>query len=280
MGDGKLPRAMNRHLKKFPIVLAALAVLALVAAGCGSKSSSEEQSPQVALQQALEKTSTIKSGHAELSGSLSVGTVPGSIGLKGGGPFDTEAANGGAVQIDLTMEIAGSEQHLGFAYVDGKQYMLVGDKAIEQKSAKGAKSSGTGQIAETIKNLGNYLSNVQRTAPNTYTAKVDVKKLFQDTSKKSGGASDLEIPGLGGADRLAKTMGSADMTVAVNSDGYADSIDLNMSITAGASGGGEGGLRLKVKLSEINEPQKVEKPKNVVSGADALGSLGSSMLGQ
>jgi hypothetical protein len=267
---------MNRMPPKFPTVLTILALCALVAAGCGSKSASENLAPEAAVQQALEKTSTITSGHAELSGTMTVGAVPGSISLKGGGPFDTKAPGGGAFKIELSLGIAGSEQKLGFAYVDGSQYMLVGDKAIEQKDGKGGKKMGTGQVADIIKDLGSYVSGAKKTAPNTYTAKIDVKKMFEERSKKAGAASDLEIPGIGSPETLAKSMGIADITVTVNADGYAETMDLNLPIN---SDGNQGGLRLKIALSEINEPQKIEKPTNVVTGADALGSLGSSMLG-
>lgn len=269
---GKLRRAMNRIFSKSALVLAALVVCLFVVAGCGSKSSSDSD-PTRAIQDALEKTSTITSGQAKLDGALSIGSLPGSISISGGGPFDTKADGGPAFKLELSVELAGTPQKIGFAAVDGKNYLLVGDKAVEQKAGKGG-SLDSGQIANFIKGLGEFTSDAKKTGENTYTAKVDIKAMLEDFSKKSDGSlKNLSIPGLGSADQLTKSIGDADVTVSVDDEGYASEIDLNLSIT---NNGSQGGLRLKIDLDEINQPQTIEAPTDVVSSASALGALGAA----
>lgn len=263
---------MNRTLKQFSIVLSALLVCAFVVAGCGSKSSSSSASPTEAMQQALTKTSTITSGQAKLKGSLAVGSLPGSFAITGGGPFDTKAKGGPAFKLMLSIDVAGSPQEIGFTTVEGKSYMLVGDKALERKGG----SSGVvepGQIAAFIKGLGNYLSDVKKTGEDTYTANVDAKKLFTDKTQNSKDLSNLTIPGLGSGKELAKSLGTATVEIEIDDAGYADSINLNLPIT---SNGSEGGLRLDVDIEDINEPQTITAPTDVVSDPSKLGGLGAA----
>lgn len=264
---------MTRFFKPFSIALSALLVCAFVVAGCGSKSSSSsDQPPAEAIQTALTKTSELDSGNATLKGSLALSGIPGSLAITGGGPFDTKAKGGPAYKLELSINVAGSPQQLGFMAVDGKNYMLVGDKALEQKKgASGALQAG--QIANFIKELGDYLSNAKKTGDNTYTADVNVKKLFTDNSDKAGGLSNLQIPGLGGGKELAKSLGTANVTISIDPQGYADTIDLNLPIT---SNGNEGGLKLKIGLDEINQPQTIEPPADVVKSPSELGGLGAA----
>lgn len=268
---------MHRLIKTPLALFAALALTALVVAGCGSKSSSSTaQSPEEALKSALVKTSTITSGKAALKGAISVGSLPGSISVSGGGVFDTKADGGPAIDLQLAVQLAGSPQKFGFVAVDGQNYLVVGDKAVKQKKSEAPIDPG--QIAAFIKALGENATNVKQTADNTYTASVNVKKLFAQGDKESNGKlSKLSIPGLGNSTQLAKSLGSTTITVMVNPDGYAQSMDINMTLKSGSTAGG---MRIGITLSEINQPQSVSKPKNVVSDASALGALGSAISGQ
>lgn len=257
---------MNRTFTKYSTVLALLVFVVVAVTGCGSKGSSE--TPEQAIQAALEKTSQIKSGQAELDGSVSLGNLPGSIGISGGGPFDTEAKGGPAFSIELALDIAGSPQKFGFTSVDGKSYMLVGDKAVERKG-KDEKNLTSGGIADMIKSLGDHISSAKETGDGTYTAKLDTKALFEAAKSGDGqGLAGLEIPGFGSAEGLAEELGVADVTIEVDSEGYADEIALNMPLSAG---GGEGALRLTISIDEINEAQKISEPTNVVSEVPGLG---------
>lgn len=274
-----LARAMHRTLKTPLILAAAVALVAVFAAGCGSKtsSSSSSQSPEAAFKAAMEKTSTITSGKSTLKGSMSVGSLPGSISISGGGPFDTKAEGGPALDLTLSVNIAGNDQKFGFVTVDGKSYMVFGDKAVEQKNS-GSATADPGQIADFIKGLGENAADVQKTAENTYSATIDVKKILADAKKQSDSKlSDVQIPGLGNTDQLEKTLGDTKVTIKVDSEGYAQNMDINMSIK---SDGSTGGLRMTIDLSEINQPQEISAPKNVVSGASELGGIGSALGGQ
>lgn len=259
---------------KFSRILLALTLFALLAvtAGCGSKSSS--QSPSQAMSAALAKTATITSGKADINGSISIGSLPGSVSVSGGGPFDTKAEGGGALDLGLKVHIAGSDQEFGVVAVDGKSYLVIGDKAIEQKSGD---SLGTGQISSFLNDLSKYLTNVKSTSKNSYTADVDVKKLVAAGKEQSGSdLSKLKIPGLTSGTSFDKMLGSATIGVTVDGDGYASTMDINLSLL---NNGSQGGLRAKVKLSEINRPQTIEPPKNIVKSPAALGGLGAALSG-
>lgn len=260
---------MRTSLRKSLVVLIAVMAV-LLAAGCGS--SKNEQSPAEATRAALDKTASIKSGRADITGALAVGNLPGSIALSGGGPFDAEAKGGGAMDLRLTVRIAGSDQEIGLVAVGGKSYVTFGDKALEQK---GANKLGPEQIADFIRGMGANLTNVKKTADNTYSAEIDVKKLIAEDKKQAGGGiSKLSIPGIGSGAGLEKTLGRTTVTVTVDDAGYASKMDINLTLSADGS---QGGLRATVELSEINQPQKIAKPKKVVRNPADLGGLGAAL---
>jgi hypothetical protein len=261
---------MKTSIKRSALAILALAILAF-AAGCGSKSSSSE-SPATAMKAALEKTATIKSGNAAVKGSISIGSLPGSLAVTGGGPFDTEAKGGGAVELNLSIDIAGSPQEFGLVSVDGKNYLTVGDKALEQKKSGAALEPD--QIASFISGLGDNLTNVKSPSENKYTGTVDVKKLLADGKAD---VSKLSFPGLGSGAELSKSLSTATVTITVNADGYADKMDIDLPLS---QGGNQGGVRATITLSEINQPQTIEAPKNVVSSPAELGGLGAAFAGQ
>jgi hypothetical protein len=255
-------------------LLAVLAIgLVAFAAGCGSDSKSSSASPSEAVQDALTKTSEIKSGKADVTGSLSVGSLPGSLAIEGGGPFDTEAEGGAATDLQFSVNVAGTEQKFGLVSVDGKSYLTVDDKALEQKDAQSLQPD---QIADFIAGLGKNLTNVKSTGDDTYTATVDVKKMLEE-SKAGDNLSKLSIPGLGSGQQLAKSVSTANITVTVNAEGYAEVLDVDLPIT---TGGNQGGVRATITLSEIDEPQTIEPPRNVVNDASELGGLGAALANQ
>lgn len=261
---------MNRISKKPLLALLALFALALVATGCGDSKSSS-QSPQEAMQSALAKTATITSGQAKIKGSISVGSVPGSLSVTGDGSFDTKAEGGGALDLQMSVNIAGTEQEFGFVTVDGKSYLTVGDKALEQKEG----GLETGQVTAFIKGLGDYLTNVQEAGPNKYSADVDVKKMI--AGNKNGDLSKLSIPGIGSGQDLQKSLGDASITVTVDSQGYAQEMDINLSLQQSSS---QGGLRATISLSDINQPVTINKPENIVQSASDLGAIGAALSSQ
>lgn len=265
---------MKKNFSKSLLVLLALILAAVVAAGCGGSKSSE-QTPQQAMQGALKKTSTITSAKTDIKGSIAIGSMPGSISLTGTGAFDTKAAKGGALQLEFTIELAGTKQSFGIVSVGGKSYMVVGGKALEQN---GDNSFDTGQVQQFIEGLGDYLTNVKSLGGNKYSADVDVKKMIGDD--KGGKLSSLSIPGIGSGEKLQDALGNATVTVTVDSEGYAQTMDFNLSLTqAGGQGGGQGGLRATISLENIDEPVTVEAPKNVVKDSSELGVIGQALSG-
>lgn len=274
----KLRRAMNSLFKKsnfFRSTLLAVLAIALVvfAAGCGG-SDKPAESPDAAVKSALKKTSEITSGQADIKGSLAAGSLPGSISITGGGPFDTKAKGGPATNLQFSVNVAGTDQSFGIIAVNGKNYLTVGDKALEQKG-EGA-SLNPDQIASFIAGLGDNLTNVQSAGEDTYTATVDVKKLIEN-SKAGDNLSQLSIPGLGSGQQLSKSVGNADITVTIDSEGYASVLDIDLPITSGTS---QGGIRATITLSDIDKPVTIDEPTNVVSSAAALGGLGAALAGQ
>jgi hypothetical protein len=63
--------------------------------------------------------------------------------------------------------------------------------------------------------------------------------------------------------------------VKVDSQGYANYLDINLPIKQGS---GEGGVRATITLSDINQPVTITKPKTIVEDSSALGAIGG-MLG-
>jgi hypothetical protein len=268
----KLRRAMNSFFKKSLLTVLALALVAF-AAGCGGDDKPTE-SPSAAVKSALAKTAEIKSGNADVKGSLAVGSLPGSVSLQGGGPFDTEAEGGPATNLQFSVDIAGTEQKFGIVAVGGKNYLTVDDKALEQKEDQGSLSPD--QISEFIAGLGDNLTNVKSTGEDTYTATVDVKKMLE-ASKAGDNLSKLNIPGLGSGQQLAQSLSTANITVTIDAEGYAQVLDIDLPIS---TGGNQGGVRATITLTEIDEPQTIEEPTNVVKDASELGGIGAALAGQ
>lgn len=268
----KLRRLMNSFFKKSLFAVLAIALVAF-AAGCGG-SDEPAEAPDAALKSALTKTAGISSGMAEVKASLALGSLPGSLAITGGGPFDTKAKGGAATDLQFSVDVAGTQQSFGIVAVDGKNYLTVDDKALEQKG-DGA-SLGPDQVSEFLKGLGDNLTNVKSTADDTYTATVDVKKLLEGSSAGDD-LSKLSIPGLGSGEQLSKSVSTADITVTVDAEGYAQVLDIDLPIT---TGGNQGGVRATITLTEIDEPQTIEEPTNVVGDASELGGLGAALAGQ
>jgi hypothetical protein len=264
---------------KFPLLLIALVAGMFVLAGCGG---SDKDAPKQAVQDALKKTSTITSGKAELKGSMAQGTLPGSIAIEGGGPFDTKAEGGPAYEVMLNLGIAGQQMNVGVVATDGKNYLVVDGKALEQKGEDAGIGLDANGIADFIEGLGQYVTSAEDGAEeNTYNATVDLEKMFAEGASGDNAAlKKLSIPGLGSAAENFKT---ADVVVHVDSQGYADSVDINLPMgekKSGDSGDSQGALRITLKLTEINQPQTIEKPKNIVKDASELGGIGQYLGAQ
>lgn len=264
---------MKPNIFKLSALLSVVALLALALAGCGSKSDSASD-PTAAVKDALNKTAGVTSGKVDLRGSIALGSMPGSIGISGDGVFDTQAEGGGAYDLSLALELAGTPQKFGLVAFEGKHYLVVGSKAVEQKGKGGIKLAPK-DVAGFIKDIGENISEVKADGKNTYSASVDVQKLLA-AEDKDGALGGITIPGLGSAKELSENLTSADLTVRIDADGYADSIDLNLPMT---TQGKDGGLRVTIELTEINKPQTVKKPAEIVKDSSALGLMGSALSG-
>lgn len=251
------------------LIAALVAVAALLASGCGGKSSSSSVSPETAIQDALTKTAGIDSGQAGVKAAISIGSLPGSFDINGGGPFDAKASGGGAFDLDFKVNIAGSSQEFGFTKVDGKSYVTAGDKALEQKGASAGIDPKS--VSSFLSGIGKYLSNAKQTSDGTYTATVNVKQLLEDSKGSKNGLSGASIPGLGSVSQLSNEISTANITVKVDSQGYADYLDIDLPIKQGS---GEGGVRATITLTDINQPVTITAPKNVVSDSSELGAIG------
>lgn len=258
--------------------VAALA-LAVVLSGCGG--SDEGVSPDTAVSDALKKAATITSGEAELNATINTGGFPPSFDITGGGPFDTEAKGGAAYDLDLVIQVAGTEQQIGFAAVDGKRYLKVGNKAAETRdSASG--SLDPSSVKGFIDSLDKYVSNAQQGEDKTtdgetlkvYNFDIDVQKLFADAKAAGDDISKLSIPALGSVDELADSIDGATGTLAVASDGFPHELSVDVPIKNGTS---EANVRGAIVLKNINEPVTIEKPENIVDESE-LGGI-AQMLG-
>lgn len=262
-------------------LLACFAVLAFALALSGCGGSDESVSPDSAVSDALKKAATITSGEAELNATINTGGFPPSFDITGGGPFDTEAEGGAAYDLDLVIQVAGTEQQLGFAAVDGKRYLKVGDKAAETRdSASG--SLDPSSVKDFIDSLDKYVSNVKQGEDKTvdgesltvYSFDIDVKKLFDDAKSSGDDISKLSIPALGSVDELADSVEGATGTIAVAGDGYPHELSVDVPIKNGTS---EANVRGTIALKKINQPVTIEKPKNIVDESE-LGGI-AQMLG-
>lgn len=258
--------------------VAALA-LAVVLSGCGG--SDEGVSPDTAVSDALKKAATITSGEAELNATINTGGFPPSFDITGGGPFDTEAKGGAAYDLDLVIQVAGTEQQIGFAAIDGKRYLKVGNKAAETRdSASG--SLDPSSVKGFIDSLDKYVSNAQQGEDKTvdgetlkvYNFDIDVQKLFADAKAAGDDISKLSIPALGSVDELADSIDGATGTLAVASDGFPHELSVDVPIKNGTS---EANVRGAIVLKNINEPVTIEKPENIVDESE-LGGI-AQMLG-
>jgi hypothetical protein len=269
---------MNRMLRapKSLLTLALIALAALFAVGCGDSGSDEPADVQV--KNALAKAAEIKSGVAEIEASINTGGFPGNIKLDGGGPFDTQASGGAAYSLDFPVGVAGTEQQLGLVSVDGKNYIVAGDVAVEQKG-DAATTFEPGQISEFIASLGDHLSDVTEGSEaeadgqtlTSFNAKLDIKKMIEDAQADGSEVSKLSIPGLGSAEELAGQVSTADLTIGIADDGLPRLLTIDVPIT---SDGMEGGVRGTLILTKIDEPVTVEKPANITDDPAALGVIG------
>lgn len=272
----------RHHNRRFPLrflLVASFAAFALAITGCGG--SEDETSPDDAVSAALTKAATITSGKADLKASVLTGSLPPSFDIVGGGPFDTEAKGGPAYDLDLTIQVAGTDQVVGFAAVDGQSYVKVGEQAAEVDS----KSTGgldPASIESFIDSLDDYVSGAEQAEDRqeggetlkVYNVDIDVQKLLADAKKDNDGIAKLSVPGLGSADDLEKSVSDATGTIAVAPDGFPRSLSINVPINRGST---EAGVRATLTLTDINEAVTIEKPSNVVDRSE-LGGL-AELLG-
>lgn len=274
---------MSLHMTKTPalnkILIASLALLAaLLLAGCGS----DEEDPQKVVESALEKAADITSGQAEVKASILTGALPPSFDIVGGGPFDTEAEGGVSYDLDLTVQVAGTEQELGFAAVDGKSYLKVGNKAAETKNNTGG-GLDPGSIETFIDSLSDYVTeasfseerNLGKEQLKVYDVVYDTAKLLEDLSNDNPELTQLSIPGLGSVDQLSEGIKNSTGSLGVGTDGFPHLITLNVPIERTST---QAGVRLSLTLTEINQPVTIEAPENIVERSE-LGGIADFLGG-
>lgn len=259
-------------LSRLLLMVALLAILALGIAGCGG---GDAESSDDAVDAALEKASDIKSGKAEMKASILTGSLPPSFDIVGGGPFDTEAEGGVAYDLDLVVQVAGTDQDLGFTSVGGKSYLKVGDKAAELDGDTSA-SMDAGSIKDFIDSLGNYVTetnfeeerNLGKDKLKVYRIIFDVKKLLAELTDENKALSNFSVPGLGSVDELAAGVQNGTGSIGVAPDGFPRVISVNVPIARASV---QSGIRVTLTLTEINQPQTIEPPENIVPRSDLGG---------
>lgn len=276
--------------------LAAIAVLALLAGGCGDKkvvSKTSSAAPQQRVTTALANIQKVKSGVVKLDATISGAGMPGAMKVTGGGEFDLNSPGGAAFDLEIDLNIAGQNQKMGFVAVDGKSYMKMGDRAFamgDTKKKKGSTSS-TGslgsikpdEIRKLIDSLDEYLSDFKETGTvesdgqtlTVYTARVDTKKLSSKVQKETG-SKIPEVPGLGDLGSLTSMFGDIAVRIGVGDDELPHSLGFETKFGAtGSEPGMSGTMKASLELSKVNEPVTIKVPKNVVEGAGGLEALGS-----
>ncbi|MBK5230406.1 MAG: hypothetical protein JJE27_04450 [Thermoleophilia bacterium] len=272
-------------------LLALVAALGLVAAGCGGKKAATSgQSPEQRVKTAIANVTKINSGVVKIDATVSIGGMPGSFKVSGDGAFDTKAKGGPAFKLNMSINLGGQPQELGFTTVDGQGYMQFGKTAFAIGKAGGGSSQSTGainpkQLKQLIGSLDGYFSDVKQDGTlqadgrtlTVYSAKVDLVRAATDAQRKIGTLP--AVPGLGNVQALAGSFGDTTVRIGIGDDELPRSIAIESSY--GSTGNGatsSGSLKLSALVTKVNEPVKIKKPAHVTEGQSALGGLGS-MLG-
>lgn len=274
---------MNGLLKKTASlrVLAALVLVAFATVGAIGCGGDDKESPDAAVEAALEKAADIKSGKSEIKASILTGALPASFDIVGGGPFDTEAKGGVAYDLDLAVQVAGTEQAFGVVAADGKSYIEVDGKAAELEGDGGAALDG-GTVNDFIDSLSDYIldasfaekRNLGKEELQVYNFNFDAKKLLSDASKDSEAIANFSVPGLGSAEELSAGIDKGTGSVGVASDGFPRTLSVNVPIERGTS---LAGVRLSLTINDINQPVTIEAPEEIVPRSE-LGGI-ADLLG-
>lgn len=269
-------------------------VVGLLVSGCGDGAKKTAQpagkQPEQAVKAAFGRLSSVNSGTFTFEMTVSGGGMPGNFKFTGDGGFDTKADGGRpAAEINMAMDLGGQKQQFGFTSVDDKAYVKLGDRAFAVGDGKLGATQSTGKIdpadlRDFIKSLDAYLgevkpagtSSIDGTPLNVYSADFDSKKAAAKAQADAKGKLP-EVPGLGSSSALANMLG--DTVVRVGVDGSEIPRLLEVESAFGATGNNSGSLKLTLKLMTVNEPVKIEKPKNVVEGENALDMLGGMFGG-
>ncbi|HEV7918216.1 MAG TPA: hypothetical protein VGO97_01450 [Solirubrobacterales bacterium] len=257
-----------------------MAVAALLLAGCGDDKTPAPtggERPKKALELALLNVAEVDSGKLNVDGTISGGGIPGPIRISGGGPFQLAGKKAPALDLALTVELAGQPQKIGIVVVDGEAFLRFGSSAFSLGA--GSKNNSPVDVAalrSLVRGMGKYVSDVRTAGSmtvegdsvNLYTAKLDVAALANDNMKKNKSAIPT-LPGLPSLSELSKSP-PADVKVGVDDSGLPRYVSANARLGAD---GAAGTVKLTVTTSAINEPVTIKQPSNVSRGNDAAAAL-------
>lgn len=292
-----------------PFLLAVLGAVLLgvtVLAVQSSRTASDDTAPAALQAQpapAPAETSTAAAPEATLKAAFDLGGVEsarfdarlrftgragsGSFGMSGA--FDT-AGPGAVPDFDVVARVGSGGRQVsgGLVSLGGKAYFVRGDTGwrvprevwgplVEQLSGGGASAQAQSPLdlnpetwVRDVKSEGTQrLSGVET---DHVSARVDPRAVMNDISqaaRQSGG----EVPDTG---VLARAVQRADIDVWVGTD---DQIMRRLSAVLVVARGGR--FELDVRLSDVNEPQKIEAPAHVRAGAPAgpLGQVAEALVG-
>lgn len=264
-------------------MILALLTAALLLAGCGDKkksaSSSAGNAAHKRLTAALTNVAQIDTGRITIDGSIVGGGAPGTIGLKGGGPFDMKAKGGPAVDLALDIAFAGVPQKIGIVVSGGEAFLVFGARAFALGKSKGG-SAGPVDVAglkKALAGLAKYVSDVEQSGTTTvggesvdlYSAKVDVSGLANAYGAKTKGVAAPALPGIPSVGDL-KGSPPATIKFGIGADDLPRYIDIDAQLGQSE----DGRINATVTLTDINDPVTIKPPKNPLRGDDTASALG------
>jgi hypothetical protein len=299
-------------------IIALVAVLPAVLAGCGGGGGGGSEDPNQVLDQTFNNPTKVTSGNLAISlNGTAEGTQSGSLTATIDGPFQGDANQTTFPQLDLTAKISasGAGQSFSFdggliatkdnAYVDyqGQAY-AVGSSVFQQfktayeQSAKQAKSGQGNQSASSIfKQFGidpkTWLTNVSNEGDEDVDGQdtihihgdANIEQIVSDLSKIAqqtpGATAQTLTPAQ--LDQVKSAIKDASVDVYSGTDDHLlRKLSLSLTIAPPASTGAQVSsvdVDFSVTLSDVNQPQTITAPSGAKPISGLLSQLGISGLG-